>query len=144
MAGVTAFDYGSAALTSRKKSWEARLNHVEGFVNGDLRATPYYRAGLRHLGRGIERRCFDDAVTGRSLADRALRGGPIWLDLVHCAGEGIARVDDCGPELAEPRRPLFHHERLRRRTLGHGAAVIDQPILHAPSLSIARPLSEHH
>src|SRR2546421_9301150 len=130
MSGVSTFDPGAAALAPGKERGQLRLHHVEGFVDGHLRAALDHRAPLRKLRRRVERWGFDDAVTRRTLAHRPFRDRAVRFDLVDRARERVAWVDDRGTQLAEPRRPLLHHTRLLRRGRGHVAAVIDQEISH--------------
>src|SRR5438445_1040210 len=114
-----------------KNAGNAKLHHVEGFVDRDRRAAPDHGARLGQLGGLDQRRRLDDAVAGCALTDRALRDRAVSLDLVNPTRKRIARIDHRRPQLGEPGRPLLHDSRLLRRRVRHASAVIHQQISHS-------------
>src|SRR2546430_1901373 len=126
---------------TRRPKNAGKLHHVEGFVDGDLRAALDHRASLRQLRGLVQRRRLDDAVARGPLADRSLRDRAIGFQLVHRSGERIAWVDDRRAQLREPAGPLLHDARLLRRRLGHAAAVIDKEVSHGAKFARSSPRS---
>src|SRR5438874_6912036 len=60
---------------TRRPKNAGTLHHVEGFVDGNLRAALDHRTSPRQLRRGVQRLRLDDAVAGGTLTDRAFSHG---------------------------------------------------------------------